>query len=175
MARRFLIALTLAALCACSRGAEPGNQADTAAADIDVLPPDESASTPTNDLVSGVIDTPPREGAVAPNPQTAIPAAMHGRWGLVPADCTSERGDAKGLITVAADSISFYESMARPRTIRQASPTRIAGEFAFVGEGQNWTSPMIWSVEGGRLVRVDSEPDSRLVYSRCPGGGAGLG
>ena len=36
-------------------------------------------------------------------PLTVIPAAFHGRWGMVPADCTSTRGDNKGLITVDAE------------------------------------------------------------------------
>ena len=31
-----------------------------------------------------------------------IPAAIQGRWGLTPADCTSTRGDAKGLLTIGA-------------------------------------------------------------------------
>lgn len=166
---RFALALAAAAaLAACSdRTATEANDVGNAEVEVDVLPPDESVSTPTNDLAAGVIDTPPRENAPAPNPKTAIPAAMHGRWGLTRTDCTSERGDAKGLVTIAADSISFYESAARPADIVELTPTRIRGEFAFAGEGMTWSSPMIWSVEGNRLVRIDSEPDSRLVYTRC--------
>src|SRR6476659_3156800 len=47
-------------------------------------------SAPTN-----VVTTP----AGAPDAAAAaIPAALHGRWGLTPGDCTSTRGDAKGLL-----------------------------------------------------------------------------
>ncbi len=47
-------------------------------------------------------------GASATSTETAdanaktIPAALHGRWGMVPADCTSTRGDNKGLLTITA-------------------------------------------------------------------------
>src|SRR6478752_2914554 len=44
----------------------------------------------------------------------AIPAALQGRWGLTPADCMSGRSDAKGLLTIAADGLQFYESRAIP-------------------------------------------------------------
>ena len=43
-----------------------------------------------------------------------IPATIQGRWGLTPADCISNRGDAKGLLIIAADSLKFYELRARP-------------------------------------------------------------
>ena len=154
------------AVVACTDAAE--REQNNAAADaIEILPPDESVATPTNDLATGVIDTPPAENALAPNPDTAIPAALHGRWGLTAADCQSERDDTRGLVTIAADRINFHNSVALPQTIRNSSPTRIEGDFAFTGEGGVWSGPMIWSVEARRLVRIDSEADSRLVYTRC--------
>ena len=134
-------------------------------ADVDILPPDESASTPSSDLATGVADAP--GSADAAGPETAIPAALHGRWGLIPGDCTSTRGDAKGLVTIAADSIRFYESVAEPAKVRARTASSIQGDFAFTGEGQEWTSPMSWSAEGNKLTRIDSEADSRLVYTRC--------
>lgn len=153
---------------ACSEQRSNELQNETGArTDLDVLPPDESASTPTNDLVTGVIDTPPRENAPAPNPKTAIPSVLHGRWGLTAGDCTSQRGDAKGLITISASNISFYESVARPAKIYKASPRSIHAEFAFVGEGQSWTKPMMWSAAGNKLTRLDSAEGLRLVYTRC--------
>lgn len=150
----------LAALLA-SCGQPEAEQNNLAAADIDVLPPDESVATPSDDLANGAVEN------AANGVQQAIPAALHGRWGLTANDCQPGRSDAKGLVTVAADRINFYESVARPQTIRTSTDTRIEGAFAFTGEGMNWTSPMIWSVEDGKLVRVDSERDSRLVYTRC--------
>lgn len=177
--RSKLLAIPAAMALACSAcsgdGADSSANGAAAMEEVDVLPPDESVATPTNDLATGVIDTPPAENALAPNPDTAIPAALHGRWGLTAADCRSERDDARGLVTIAADRINFYESVGVPTTIRRSSPTGIEAEFAFTGEGMTWSNPMIWSVEGRQLVRIDSEADSRLVYTRCPPGGAGLG
>ncbi|HYI42180.1 MAG TPA: hypothetical protein VD768_00960 [Sphingomicrobium sp.] len=104
----------------------------------------------------------PQQGAAA-----TFPAALHGRWGLVPADCTSTRGDAKGLVTITADKVRFYESSAKPAKIVERTNRVIRGEFDFAGEGMEWTNYMTWSVTGDRLTRVDSEEDSRLVYTRC--------
>ena len=98
---------------------------------------------------------------------TTFPAALHGRWGLVPADCTSTRGDAKGLVTISSDEVRFYESVAKPSKVVERTDSRIRGEFDFVGEGGTWTNHMIWSAAGDKLTRVDSEEDSRLVYTRC--------
>jgi hypothetical protein len=152
--------------CGDNDGASQANQA-AAPADVDVLPADESVATPSEDLATGAIDTPPASNATAANPATAIPAALHGRWGLNQADCTSQRGDAKGLVTISADRIRFYESVARPQKIFSSSDTRIHGQFDFQGEGMDWNNPMIWSVEGNTLTRIDSEDKSRLVYTRC--------
>ena len=66
-----------------------------------------------------------------------IPAALRGRWGLSPADCTTTRGDAKGLLDITADELRFYElrASARPPRCRPAR-IRISGDFAFTGEGR---------------------------------------
>ena len=159
-------ALTLVVV-ACSDATE-GQRNDAAAAEIDVLPPDESVATPTQDLATGVIDTPPREPSIAPNPRTPIPLRLHGRWGLTREACASERDDIEGLVAITGESISFHNSVARPDKIYSSAPSRIHAEFAFTtADGRSWTGPMIWSVEGRQLVRVDSEADSRLVYTRC--------
>ena len=78
---------------------------------LGVLPPDESVATPTQDLATGVIDTPPRPTAIAPNPRTEIAAAFHGRWGLTPAACASERDDTDGLVTISGATISFHRPL----------------------------------------------------------------
>src|SRR5215210_8614734 len=87
--------------------ADEANNLAAAPADVDVLPPDESVVTPTNELENGAAE-PVNDAA------SAIPASLHGRWGLTPADCTSTRGDAKGLLIVGPDEIRFYESRAVP-------------------------------------------------------------
>ena len=162
-----LVTAAIAALAGACSGQQSNSAENQAApADVDILPPDESIATPSNDLATGVIDTPP-ENAAAPNPETTIPAALHGRWGLTREDCISTRGDAKGQVMISADSIRFYESVAKPARVRGRSGASISGDFAFAGEGQTWTSPMQWSVSGRKLTRLDSQADSRLVYTRC--------
>ena len=75
----------LAALTACDGG---NPETDEAAA-----PADTAIETPT----------PALEPPVTAAPRiTEIPAAIRGRWGLVPADCEPGRSDAKGLLTITA-------------------------------------------------------------------------
>src|SRR5688572_30753552 len=87
----------LMSMVACS-GRDPvvADEANNLAAptDVDVLPQDESVVTPTNELENGAAE-PVNDAA------STIPASLHGRWGLTPADCTSTRGDAKGLLIVS--------------------------------------------------------------------------
>jgi len=103
----------------------------------------------------------------------AIPEGLRGRWGLVPADCTSTRGDAKGLLEISADRLKFYESVGRLGAIRGASAMSVDATFAFTGEGQNWMRDMtLSSPDGGKtLVRKESGADAvpePLIYTRCP-------
>ena len=94
-----------------------------------------------------------------------IPAEYQGRWGMVPADCTSTRGDAKGLITIDSKTIKFYESRATLKERRPAIATSFAGLFAFTGEGQEWTRVETLTRAGDRLKRADEE--GSYDYTRC--------
>jgi hypothetical protein len=101
-----------------------------------------------------------------------IPASMHGRWGLVPADCTSTRGDAKGLITVSAGEIRFYESVGQVDSASERSDTAFRGRFAFTGEGMQWTREMALALGADRttLVRSEFGADAMaepLTYTKC--------
>ena len=74
---------------ACSGSHDPvADNADNPSAsqaEVDVLPPDESDSTPANQLESGVDD----HTRPAPTASSGkIPASLHGRWGMTPGDCT---------------------------------------------------------------------------------------
>lgn len=137
--RPVIAILLAAALSGCADRDEA--QADNAAvAELDVLPPDESVATATEDLAAGVVDPAGAATTLAPNPGTPIPAAMHGRWGLSQSACASERDDTEGLLTITAESIGFHNSIARPKRLYSSSPTRIHGEFAFVTpDGRSWT------------------------------------
>ena len=101
-----------------------------------------------------------------------IPAPIRGRWGLVPKDCTSTLGDAKGLLTVSAGQLKFYEAVAKLRKVKEAQDDRISGTFVFSGEGQTWTLDVVLDVQDGgkTLVRRDYGKDALpgpLKYTRC--------
>lgn len=96
-----------------------------------------------------------------------IPAAFHGRWGMVPADCTSTRGDAKGLLTIDGQSLRFYESRAVPTDPRMTAPGSWTAVLAFEGEGQRWTEPTTLTLadDGQTLTRA---AEQSFTYRKCP-------
>jgi len=121
--------------------------------------PSADGSAPTN-----VATTP---AAANPAPAAAIPATLHGRWGLTPGDCTSTRGDTKGLLVVSGDGLRFYESRAVPSRNVKASADSISADFAFTGEGQTWTRYQALTLEDDKLVRTESSPMASFTYARC--------
>jgi len=139
-----------------------------------------AAGLPSIDNVAGGRDgVPSADGgapvntAAAPTPSAgsgpvaSIPPALHGRWGLTPGDCTSTRGDAKGLLIVAGDGLRFYESRAVPAGNAKTSGDSISGDFAFTGEGQSWTKYQALSLDDDRLIRTESSPMASFTYARC--------
>jgi hypothetical protein len=172
MTIRSLGVVALLALAACNDAGDENitidnsvNAAEAANAEIEVLPPDDSANGGGNDVV------PPTnadgEAAAPPDSRAAalIPAQYRGRWGMVPADCTSTRGDAKGLITVGDRTIRFYESTATLKEQRPAIATSFSGLFGFTGEGQTWAKVMTFTRIGDMLKRA--EEDGSYTYKRC--------
>ena len=113
----------------------------------------------------------PSAGAEAGNAVTApvskIPGPLQGRWGLSPADCTSTIGDAKGLLVVGDDELRFYESVAVPAGDVQTSANSISGDFAYTGEGQNWTRHQTLEIRDGQLIRTERDPVATFRYVRC--------
>lgn len=158
---RNLILLPMLALAACQNSAPLANnvseaqrEADAPVRDVDVIPADETAAAAEG------------EGDGAPPPEQAvIPAALHGRWGMTPADCDPARDDNKGLMTVTADMLAFYESRARLQSVTSAETNQLTGRFAFSGEGQTWTADMTLTRQGDTLTREEDGP--RLTYKRC--------
>ena len=82
-------------------------------------------------------------------------------------DCTSTRGDAKGLLTVGPTELKFYESRAVPGPDTQTGKDSITGNFAFTGEGQTWTKFEALELKGRELVRTESNPVASFTYARC--------
>lgn len=119
-------------------------------------PPPGNSATPAK---------PAAGNAVAP--PASIPAALHGRWGLTPGDCTSTRGDAKGLLTIGAGELRFYESSAIPAGNAKASSDSFSADFAFTGEGQAWTKFQALQLQGDKLIRTESSPMASYTYAHC--------
>ena len=168
-----LLAIAFTAAAACRPNASDQNimidNNAAANADIEMLPPDESSAA---NFANGV--APPV--AAEQVPVSMIPAAFHGRWGLVEGDCTSARGDAKGLMVIGGDSIRFYESVARPAQLTRVGDRRIDGNYSATGEGQTWNMLMQLhlAADGNSLTRIVDEGDSapspggnRFTYRRC--------
>ena len=136
----------------------------------------EPADPPTPERdEADTIAQPEGEDTTAPSamtPSDTIPAAMHGRWGLVAADCTSTRGDAKGLIEVSEKEIRFYESVGRVDTASATGDAGFRASFAFTGEGMEWTRDMQLSLsdDGNTLTRSEFGEDALaepLIYTKC--------
>ena len=149
-----LIAIAAAAsLAACEKRDPVADEANA----IPAAPPSNSAG-----VAAG--------GPPAPSTGTStgpIPAALHGRWALTPADCTSTRGDAKGLLEIGPDSLKFYESRAVPGTSIETGDQGISGNFNFTGEGQEWSKYVSLKLQGKVLNRTERNPVASYNYARC--------
>jgi hypothetical protein len=155
-----LALLLMSTILACSKRDPVATEANDTAG----LPPvTEAAPDPTG--------SPPKvEAASATDPSgtaEGIPASLHGRWGLTPMDCTSTKGDAKGLILIGPAEVRFYESRAVPAQDAQSGTDSISGDFSFTGEGQTWTKFEALELKGHELVRTESNPMASFTYARC--------
>ena len=159
--RMLAILLPAMALAAC--GADPdGGEQTTPAQTEDMAMPVEPDG--------GIGD-----GASAPDGMAAatIPAALYGRWGINPGDCTDERGDAKGSIQISAEGLRFYESRATVREVANADDASIRATYDFLGEGQSWSRDieLRMSADGTKLVQTEfgegaiTQP---MTYTKCP-------
>jgi hypothetical protein len=132
--------------------------------------PDKAREAPTAETSVAVIETP--TPAASSTREIQIPAALRGRWGLVAADCTSTRGDAKGLIVIDAETIKFYEALAKLDVVKDVRESRVAASFDFSGEGQEWTmdEELDLQNDGKELVRTEHGENAMaepLRYTRC--------
>lgn len=145
--------LAFAALAACDGGTQG---ADEAAAPTETAAPEPTATRS------------PAAGAIP----AGIPSEFRGRWGLVPADCEPGRADAKGLLTITAGKLEFYESVGTLDDIDEASANRIRASFDFTGEGMSWERDVSLELAdgGAALVRREYGEDAApepFRYTRC--------
>ncbi|MCF2513544.1 hypothetical protein LVY65_00455 [Sphingomonas sp. G124] len=158
------IALLALALAACQQSNDDNiaiDDTNTANAEVETLPPDETVSNDADNVADG-------NSAETPT-ALAIPAAFHGRWGMVPADCTSTKGDAKGLISIDGNSIKFFESLGKLTKVTLNAPENFTGTFAFTGEGESWTNSQNLKLTGSSntLIRSETDVAQSYTYKRC--------
>ena len=156
-------ALIALALAACTKTADPN-----AANVTEVLPPNEASHTVNGDTAANnVVD-----GVAPAKLPNSIPAQFQGRWGINKADCTSTRGDAKGLLTINGARLTFYESRGTLNKVLGATANSFDARYDFAGEGQTWARTERLTLVDGKLNRrTDAEPDQEppvnLTYGRC--------
>lgn len=159
---KWIFPASLALLAGCSGGEEDGRAAnEETAAPAPIVAAEATPSPPVSE--GGDYEPDPSiKPPAAPDPgmgegDRVIPQALRGRWGLVARDCTSERGDAKGLLTIDAATLRFYESSGELARIRERSASRLVADYKFSGEGMNWDRVMLLALEddGTTLVRRD--------------------
>lgn len=134
---------------------------DTVAGGRDGVPSADGGA-PANAAMGPTAAEPANSSAAA-----AIPAALHGHWGMTPGDCDVATGAAKGHLVVSADGLRFFESRAVPIGNVEASDKSFSADFAFSGEGQNWKKYQAVTLDDDRLVRTESSPMASFIYARC--------
>ncbi|MXO94024.1 hypothetical protein GRI62_10470 [Erythrobacter arachoides] len=132
----------------------------------DAAPP--AAATPETSAPAAT-STPMPSGEA--QPITAIPAAMQGRWGMTTADCDPDEAANKGLMTVDATTLRFYESVAEIGDATLAGDTMLRGTFAYEGEGMQWTRDLTLSLSGADTLTLEELGDDAVegprLYTRC--------
>lgn len=163
--RLAILLMPLAALAGCSSELEtaPSDGAEAAALPDPIAPSDAMpAEEPTvagSDLVHESL-------------ASAIPDALRGRWGLVPADCEAGRADNKGLMTVAEGTIRFYESVATLGSVQEQSATRLRAAFTYEGEGMEWSRDLVLDARAPDTLVLrefgEDAPTGPRQYRKCP-------
>jgi hypothetical protein len=156
----FISCAVIGALAACGK---PDPVADNAVAVNMPVPSNDAAPTPLGGPPENATEKTAPPGASA----GLIPVALQGRWGLTPGDCTSTRGDAKGLLVVSSKDLHFYESRAVASPGTETDGDSINGNFNFTGEGQSWTKFETIERQNTKLVLTESNPAASYTYAKC--------
>ena len=154
---------------ACQQGPSDQNIAiddgNLANATVETLPPSEgNSATEAANAEDPVLNEAEDDSENSP-PTIAIPAQYRGRWGMNVNDCDPRRSDNKGLMTIGANSIKFYESVASLQEQRPAIATSFSGAYGFTGEGQTWERVITLTRTGDTLKRAQA--DANTSYTRC--------
>ena len=157
----FITCALIVAVASCSK---PDPVAVNARAPNLTLPANHAAPDPAAMPPPNAATTPDREPMTS---TAAIPAALQGRWGLTPGDCTSTRGDSKGLLIITAQQLRFYESRALPSSDAHGNDDSISGTFNFSGEGQSWSKFVALQRKGEKLTRTETNPAASYTYAKC--------
>lgn len=163
--KRAIMIILAVATAACGQSdpvAEDANNSSTLPA-----PANANVGNPTGAAPPANSSAEANQATGASTSAAAIPAMLHGRWGLTPGDCTSTRGDNKGLLTISATELRFYESRAVPVGHVNSSADSFSAEYAFTGEGMNWKKYQTLELQGDKLVRTESNPTTSYTYARC--------
>ncbi|WP_267382111.1 MULTISPECIES: hypothetical protein [unclassified Sphingomonas] len=159
--RILLLATAALALSACSKSGSGNNSSDAAPTAMQEQVPANLTMDPGNQMVP--IAQP------SPSPVAGIPAPFQGRWGMVGKDCVPGRGDAKGLMIVSGDALTFYESHATIGRADRLAPGSLSLKLDYLGEGKRWSdTETLTLVDPQTLVREAKSPAGSFRYSRCP-------
>ena len=160
-----LFALAMA-LCACGGTGPVAEEAENAAGLP--APPDVQTTDPTGAAPpANAPSAPERSQGARAQASASIPAAFHGRWGLTPADCAPGGGSARGVLVISPDAMQFYESRAVPTTNVGSTGDSFSADFAFRGEGMDWSKFQTLRLQGESLVRTESNPMASFTYAKC--------
>ncbi|OCC25377.1 hypothetical protein MB02_01565 [Croceicoccus estronivorus] len=162
--RKTIVPATLALLALSACGEDKSNEPEPTGSTTT----QQSTETERNSGIADASNPPP----LSDSDSKSIPLAAQGRWGLVPADCTSTRGDAKGLLKIDGTTLQFYESVGTLDEIQEISGTRLRASFDFTGEGMSWSREEVLDVQDGgkTLIRREYGKDALpgpFEYSKC--------
>jgi hypothetical protein len=107
------------------------------------------------------------EPVTLPSPKavTSIPAAFHGRWGMVVSDCV---GAGKGLMTVSGSGIRIGGDRTTLASLAAIGPDTLTAELAYPGQNARRANRLTLLDDGKTLVRQEQQAASIFRYSRCP-------
>lgn len=94
-----------------------------------------------------------------------IPAPFIGLWTETPANCGGE--DTTGL-TIAADSLAFYEAKGVVKSVKSRGPDAVSLKLAYTGEGKSWreTDELSLAADGQSLTI--KALGKTFALKRCP-------